>query len=366
MKTRLLRRALALLLLTAALSALCPAALAFDAGQYYVADTGLTMIYTVQVAATRYVDGAEALRDGMLKRGFDSFIYRYNDTYRIMCGKFRDYTEAENYRQLIFEVTADYPDAYVNKAWLPEWAIVSFENAYRDWGDGWWLPVYTAEQYYEEDRSQSMVYAVQVAATKYIDGARSVRDRLLALGFDGFIYRYNDTYRIMCGKFRDYTEAENCRQLVFGATADWPDAYVNKAWLPEWAIIAFENVWQIRNGPQESPSYAADQYYEHNEDLTKVFTVQIAATKYLDGAESVRDRMLALGFDCFIYRWDGTYRYRIMCGKFGSYPDAEAYLQRILDVTDHDDAFVRNAWLPAWAVQDFQDVFYGYRFVRVG
>ena len=117
MRNRTLRCVLALLLLTAALVSTVPVASAFNEGQYYEANYSRTKVLTVQVAATKYLSGANSIRDEMLGYGYDSFVYKYEGKYRIMCGKFRSniydsepYKQAQFYQGEILKKT-EYSDA---------------------------------------------------------------------------------------------------------------------------------------------------------------------------------------------------------------------------------------------------------------
>ena len=251
MKTcKILRRTIAALLLVVTCLVLCPSAFAFDLDQYYVADYSLTQVYTVQIAASKSLSSSESVRDKMLRAGFDCFVYQYEGKYRIMCGKFRDYSDAEDYLRQILKST-DYSSAYINNAWLPEWAITSFENDYwgywpSDWTwDSWYW--FEADQYYEADYSQTKVYTVQVAATKYLSGAQTIRDEMLGYGFDCFVYKYDGKYRVMCGKFYDYSDAEAYQKGILNTTS-YSHAYINNAWLPLYAVDYFQNVYYYGYG----------------------------------------------------------------------------------------------------------------------
>ena len=245
MKTpKLLRRTLAALLLVVTCLALCPAAFAFESGQYYVADYSKTKVCTVQIAASRSLSNSESVRNKMIQAGYDCFLYQYEGKYRIMCGKFREYADAEDYLRQILKYT-DYSDAYINNAWLPEWAILQFEEEY--WNGIWSTPIWYEEgQYYEADYNQTKVYTVQVAATKYLDGAQAIRDEMYNYGFDCFVYRYDGKYRIMCGKFYDYSEAEAYQKSIVKYT-DYDSAYINNAWLPHYAVEYFLDVYYNYN-----------------------------------------------------------------------------------------------------------------------
>ncbi len=245
MKTcKILRRALAALLLVVTCLVLCPSAFAFDSDQFYVADYSRTKVCTVQIAASKSLSASESVRNKMIKAGYDCFVYQYEGKYRIMCGKFRDYSDAEDYLNKIVKNT-EYTSAYINNAWLPEWAVTSFEDEY--WGywpdddTDWWY-WFEDGQYYEADYNQTKVYTVQVAATKYLSGAEKIRDEMMGYGFDCFVYKYDGNYRIMCGKFDSYSEAEVYQKSIVKYTS-YSRAYINNAWLPYYAVIHFQDVY---------------------------------------------------------------------------------------------------------------------------
>ena len=126
-----IRRLLVFPLLFALVLSLCPAALAsFAEEQYYEENTGLTWVCTVQVSAGKNWSGAVRRRDQMLSAGYDGFIYRTGDLYRVMCGKFRDLADAESYCRDIIANT-DRSDAYVTNACLDEASVRAFEAALR-------------------------------------------------------------------------------------------------------------------------------------------------------------------------------------------------------------------------------------------
>ena len=125
-------RLLASLLLLVSLSlSLCPAALAYSSDQFYVEDTSQQRCITVQVSAGKDYNGAVRRRDKMLKAGYDSFVYKYNGTYRVMCGKFYAMEDAEAYLASI-KANTDRDRAYITNARLTKKAIQRFEDIY--WG----------------------------------------------------------------------------------------------------------------------------------------------------------------------------------------------------------------------------------------
>ncbi len=102
--------------------------------------------------------------------------------------------------------------------------------------------------------------------------------------------------------------------------------------------------------------FEAGQYYAEGQGSSTVYTVQIAATNVLDNAEDLRDQMLAAGFDCFVYLYNGNYR--VMCGKFLEDYDASCYSESIHGYSAMNQAYVTSAILPEENVKAFADAFY--------
>ena len=102
--------------------------------------------------------------------------------------------------------------------------------------------------------------------------------------------------------------------------------------------------------------YPDDQYYVCDEDETHVFAVQVVATNKYASAVSMRTKMLNAGYDAFIYEYEG--KYRVMCGKFRDKQEALVYQQSIHVHTDREGAYVTNAYLPEYAVWNFEDIYY--------
>ena len=253
------RRLLSALLLLILVMSLCPTALAgFASGQYYQENTSLTKVCTVQVSATKDWNGAEKRRTQMLNAGYDSFIYQKENGYYIMCGKFRNYSDAEYYLSSI-KANTDRAKAYITNAYLSESAIQEFENAY--WGSStpgytpstpaWNPPVtittptptwnqrpelrlsaysYAGGQYFDYDSNQTRVFSVQIATLSTAEEAAPLRDKMLNSGYDSFVYQADGQYRVMCGKFRVLYDAL-CYGESIHANTNRSSAYVNNAYL---------------------------------------------------------------------------------------------------------------------------------------
>lgn len=106
-----------------------PVSSGFARGQFYNADDGTVKVYTVQYSAGKILAGAEKNRDSMLDYGNDAFIYKKGDYYQVMTGKFRSYDDAQDYLNLVRNIKgAD--DGFLTAVFLPESAVIDFENAY--------------------------------------------------------------------------------------------------------------------------------------------------------------------------------------------------------------------------------------------
>ncbi len=204
---------------------------------------------------------------------------------------------------------------------------------------------FTAGQYYEHDASATRVYSVQVSISSDRSAMEQRRDKMLELGYDAFVYKYEGRYKAMCGKFRTQEAALDYCEDIHHNT-DRGSAYVTNAYLPESAVKDFENKYKGNEVPEppsggygwEDPSglyYNADAY---TGPTTTYYTVQFSAGTSFDGAERSRDAMIAQGFDSFVYKIDK--KYRIMSGIFTNKSDAEALCERIKTETDRTSAYV--------------------------
>ena len=220
-------------------------------------------------------------------------------------------------------------------------------------------------QYYEEDRSLTHVYAVQVSAGTSYNGAVKRRTEMLSLGLDSFLYYRDGKYRIMCGKFRDLDEATAYRDNV-KALSGRDNAYTTNAYLPESAITEFENIYYgygMGNhlyGYQVTPT---GLYFKESSPYTvKVYTVQFSAGTSFPASERNRDAMNSTyGYTSFVYEVNDNYR--IMTGAFSAYRDAENYCSEIKRNTDQNDAYVTTAWLPSGALDNSLTRNYGRTYI---
>lgn len=117
------------------------------------------------------------------------------------------------------------------------------------------------------------------------------------------------------------------------------------------AVLMMSSLAVIAYAEDPTYIYTDGQYYEADESLIYVYTVQVSAGPNQSGAERTRAEMLAAGFDCFLYSVDDGFR--IMCGKFQDVGNAYRYCELIKKKTERDKAYVTGAYLPESALEDF-------------
>ena len=61
---------------------------------------------------------------------------------------------------------------------------------------------YPADQYFVKDESQTWGYAVQVSSSTNYSGSCKNRDKMLALGYDSFVYEVGENTRLICICFK--------------------------------------------------------------------------------------------------------------------------------------------------------------------
>lgn len=98
---------------------------------------------------------------------------------------------------------------------------------------------YGTGQFYEGSPCETMVSAVQIAASKDYYASCVERDEMVLKGYDCYIVNGSVYYHIMCGKFRDEKEAKTLRERIVSATK-YTDAFVTHTYLPDCAIEEFE------------------------------------------------------------------------------------------------------------------------------
>lgn len=229
-----IRSMLALLLAVLTLASLGASACAEDpacpytAEQYYEADENQTQVFTVQVSAGPYQDGAERTRDYMLSKGFDCFVYAADGGYRIMCGKFESKWDACRYRDLIRKET-ERKKAYVTDVRLPDTAIEDFKANYKQdprvVGDvnynGWESPTGAFVDMTGNKEETKVLYAVLYSSGINFQAAEKRRDELTEMGFDGYVAKIPGCYLVLAGAFEERDEALEYRAQIRESSGRW-------------------------------------------------------------------------------------------------------------------------------------------------
>lgn len=239
------RTVIALLLAAVTLCSLSAVAFAenpgytYTADQTYQADENQVFVYTVQVSAGCNLSGAERVRDYMLSKGFDGFIFEVDGGYRIMSGKFPHREDAWNYCDLIHKKT-ERGTAYVTDVRLPQEAIDEFAENFRHdplvankvTFRGWENPSGPFIDMALNEEETAPVFAVQYGAGNSFKGAERARDMLIEKGFDAYVVRMPFFYLILAGKFDNKDDATALRDEIRVATDHW-DPYVREIQLPK-------------------------------------------------------------------------------------------------------------------------------------
>ncbi len=209
---------------------------------------------------------------------------------------------------------------------------------------------YPADQYFEKNTDLTKGVGVQIVAYKDLNAARTLRDKMLELGYDCYIYHQDDHYRLMCGKFRDSETAKHYRDYICSHT-DRTGAYLTNVYLPEWAYVEFEQIYATDPFNTQGEPFTAWEkptgpYYDGDSaaETRLVYTVQFSSGTSFPDQERNRDRMTAQGFDSFVLKYNGEYL--AMSGMFSSYAEASARCQAILQYTDDTDAIVKLVRIP--------------------
>jgi hypothetical protein len=253
-----LRSALALLLAALLLCGSAAAALAeepeytYPDKQYFEADEKaenekpedekLETDYTVQVVIGPYLRGAEQTRLEMLEAGFDSFVYKAEGRYRVMCGKFLREEGADLYRDLIRDNT-DRKDAFVTEVLLPESAREEFLAHWKEdpviVGDanfnGWEEPSGPFLDMTANEEETKPVYTVQYSSGTSFRAAEQRRDELIELGYKAVVVKDWGCYLVLTGSFDSREDAKAFRNELRSSTNHW-SADVRQLELPESAL----------------------------------------------------------------------------------------------------------------------------------
>ncbi|MBR5093711.1 MAG: SPOR domain-containing protein [Oscillospiraceae bacterium] len=227
---RSIRDLIALLLALLMLSSVAGVAFAEDAaekypgGQMYKSGEGDTTVYAVQIACGPNQDGAERLRDQMLRDGFDCFVLEEDGLYRILCGKFTDKNNAFLYREMILKKT-EREEAFVQEVSLPKAALDAFVEHFkqdpfvaRAEFNGWETPTGAFVDMTSNEEETAQIYVVQFSCGGNFKAAEKLRDQLTEKGFDGYVVKTPCFYRIVAGAFENREDAYALRDEIRQAT----------------------------------------------------------------------------------------------------------------------------------------------------
>ncbi len=210
---------------------------------------------------------------------------------------------------------------------------------------------YPADQRYEKDPAQEKVYAVLVGSGSEEDCA-ALRDRMLAAGFDAYLYESGGSLSVRCGKFRSAEDAAACRAQIRESGED-VRAVIGLVWLPAEVIDAFEA------GPQEqapaettAPKTRTTCSLQDTEG-TQVYSVALSFSQDFAYADALCDKMEKAGFDAFILEENGGYR--VMSGKFHDICNALLYRDCIWSNTDRTDTYIATVTVPEADIAAFTE-----------
>jgi cell division septation protein DedD len=215
---------------------------------------------------------------------------------------------------------------------------------------------YAADQSYTQDKSLESVYAVKLRPTTG-ESVEELRERMLAAGYDAYLYDNGDKTVVMCGKFRAMADAVACREEI-GASVEGVKTFLGSAWLPAEAVDAFEA------GPQESapeealPAEDAPAGAQLETAGSEVYTVALATMQDLSYAEALAEKMQKAGFDAFIQ--SGGYGYRVMSGKFHDICNTLNYRDCIWSNTSCTDTIIVTTLVPDSEIEAFTEHFEKY------
>ena len=183
---------------------------------------------------------------------------------------------------------------------------------------------YAADQSYTQDKSQENVYAVKLRSAVG-ESCEELRDRLLAAGFDAYLYETDGKTVVMCGKFRSMSDAVACREEISEAAE-----------------------------PAAEASAGALQQTAGSE----VYTVALATMQDISYAEALAEKMQKAGFDAFIQ--PSGYGYRVMSGKFRDICNTLNYRDCIWSNTSCTDTIIVTTLVPDSEIEAFTEHFEKY------
>ena len=349
-------RLLAIVLALAMIASLGVSAFAegsYAADQRYVQDKEQEEVYAIRVASRTEVE-PEALRDELLKAGFDAYLYEKGDKISVLCGKFREFEDALACRDEITK-TVKGVKVYLSCAWLPAEVIDAFEagpSKPEETPAAQSTPAQTKRRTSSwDDTEGTQVYTVALSSSQKAEYAQSICEKMEKAGFDAFIMEENGSYHVMSGKFHDICNALKYRDCIWSNT-DRTDTYITEVTVDEEAIRSFTEDYEKNGRPGKIKSNLekpTGPFYREADGKVCAYVVQFAAGTSFSGAERSRDAMTAAGFPSYVYECSRVYE--IMTGAFSSKSDAEAYCQKLKDDTGNTAAYVTRAMLPAGMVK---------------
>lgn len=217
---------------------------------------------------------------------------------------------------------------------------------------------FPANQYYEYSEDNGIYYTVQVSASSDLDAAYARASSMNAKGFDGFVYRKDGMYYVMCGKFSDPYAALCYGELIHTDPKEY-DAFMNYVSLPAEAVKTFRDIFgkesQINQNMSEMETYWEEPtgaYFRADaEDTIEVYTVQFSKGTCFARSEKLRDRMERAGYPAFVYKENMTYR--TLTGLFYDRKEAKDYCKEIRRNTRESDAVVKTVLIPESEVESF-------------
>ncbi|MBO6039831.1 MAG: SPOR domain-containing protein [Oscillospiraceae bacterium] len=211
---------------------------------------------------------------------------------------------------------------------------------------------YAADQSYTQDRSQESVYAVKILPAGE-ESREALRDRLLAAGFDAYLYEAEGKTVVLCGKFRDMADALACRKEISESVED-VKVFISSAWLPAEAIDAFEAGPQ-ESAPEETAQPATTRTTSSLQDTvgSEVYTVALSTVQDISYAEALVEKMQKAGFDAFIQPSGSSFR--VMSGKFHDICNALLYRDCIWSNTDRTDTIIVTTTVAESEIEAFTE-----------
>lgn len=217
---------------------------------------------------------------------------------------------------------------------------------------------FPTDQYYEYSEDNAIYYTVQVSANNNLDAAFERANSMVAKGFDGFVYRKDGTYYVMCGKFSKAYDALCYGELIHTDPKEY-DAYMNYVSLPASAANAFSSIFYSATSVDQNMD-RMETYWEEPtgayfrgdaEDAVEVYTVQFSKGTCFARSEKLRDRMERSGYPAFVIKENMTYR--TLTGMFYDRSEAKAFCKEIRRNTRETDAVVKTVMVPEEEVESF-------------